>query len=377
MGRDILIKGGRVIDPARGIDRIEDIFISNGKIAALPESGEFAAGNIIDASSKLVMPGLIDYHAHVFTTGSDFSVFPSLMASSGVTTVVDGGSSGSTNYAAFKVFAQSQAVRLTGFLNVSPCGLTTLKYHENIDPRYWDRERITQIFEDPSGKPAGLKIRISHDIVKELGLKPLNEAIKLAGEIDSRLVVHVTDPPEKMDKIVDILRPGDVFCHLYQGFGPTIIENGKVIPSIIEGRRRGVIFDASNGRSHFCFRVAEPALHDGFPPDVISTDITKDTYLTSYSIGLPHLIAKYLYLGMDMGNIIRTMTYTPAKLLGLEGTIGTLAPGAHADIAIFSMENGRVTFKDSHGETRHGNIMLIPQLTMKDGNILFRQYNFF
>ena len=221
---DLLIKNGTVVDPARGFHESGDVAVKAGKIVEIP-AGEVSATRVIDANGCLVMPGLIDFHAHVFSPGTEISVWAdSAMLPQGVTTVVDPGSAGLGNYPNFvgTVVPFSQ-MRVLSLVNVSVTGLITLRYHEDVNPKHYDVNGLKSLFSTYPGQLMGLKVRQSRDIVGQLGLEPLKATLKMAGEIGCRVVVHVTDPPCPLTDIADLLRPGDVFCHVYQGTGHTII----------------------------------------------------------------------------------------------------------------------------------------------------------
>lgn len=376
MRYDILIRNGTILDPALGISKIGTVAIQNDKIAMLPDVSDAIANYEIDADGMFVLPGLIDFHAHVFSAGTDFGVEPAALLSTGVTSVVDAGSSGTANYASFRLFSKKQPVRIRAFLNVSPTGITTLRQHESVDPAIWDEKEIAAIFEKYGDQVLGLKIRQSQDIVCGLGLEPLRRAVALAEEIGCPVVVHTTDPPESASEMADILRPGDVYCHVYQGAGKTILEDGAPSRGIAAARERGVLFDAANGMSHFNFDVAERALKNGFAPDIISSDVTKFTFLRTNAYALPYLMSKYLYLGMSFIDVVRAVTETPARLMGMAGKIGTLAPGAYADVTILKQKEARVRYRDAQGCVRESNEMLVPQMTIKGGRIMFRQMDF-
>jgi predicted amidohydrolase len=173
------------------------------------------------------------------------------------------------------------------------------------------------------------------------------------------------------------LRPNDVFCHVYQGTGFTIIgEDGKVLPGIKAARKRGVIFDASNGKGHFSFAVVRAAIADGFLTDVISTDLSTLTMYMDYAFGLPYVMSKYLSLGVKLMDIVAACTSTPASLMGMKGVLGTLAPGAAADVAVFRHRRRPTRFKDTLGEIFTGDQLLIPQMTVLGGRIVYRQIDF-
>jgi predicted amidohydrolase len=268
-------------------------------------------------------------------------------------------------------------MRVFSLVNVSATGLLTPRYHENVDPKHYDIGALKSLFAKYPGQLIGLKVRQSRDIVGELGSEPLRATVKMAEEIGCRVVVHVTDPPCPITEIADLLRSGDVFCHVFHGAGNTIIgDHGQVLPGIRAARKRGVIFDAANGKSHFSFAVARAAIGDGFLPDVISSDLTPLTLYTDYAFGLPYLMSKYLNLGVGLKEVVAACTSTPANLLGMQGTLGTLAPGAMADIAVFKLAQRATRFCDTPGETFVGEQLLVPQMTVLGGQITYRQVDF-
>ena len=369
------IQHGTVVDPSRGMCQAGEVYVAGERIVA--DIAESATA--IDASRCLVFPGLIDYHLHLYAGGTEIGTPPDAgLLPQGVTTGVDAGSAGPANYANFSetVIARS-TVRILSLLNVSPAGLVTIRYPENADPRHYDPDTSARLFERHRGELLGLKVRQGKEIVGEFGLAPLRATLKMSDRLACPVVVHVTNAPCSQAELVDLLRPRDVFCHVYHGTGPTIFApDGSVLPAIRSARDRGVIFDAANGWSHFVFASARAALQQGFLPDVISTDLTNRTLYKQPVFGLPFVMSKYLSMGMPLLDVVRATTSTPARLIGMEEEIGTLAPGACADIAIFKQVERPVQFVDTQGVRWEGNTLLIPQLTMRAGQVLFRQIDF-
>ena len=377
MNVDLLIQGGTVVDPARGFRGTASVAVANGRIVEAP--ADATATRVIDADGCLVLPGLIDFHAHVYAPGTEIGVrADAAMLPQGVTTVVDAGSAGLGNYGNFvsSVVAFNQ-MRVFSLVNVAVTGLITLRYHEDVNPKFYDVAGLQALFAKYPGQLMGLKVRQSRDIVGELGLEPLKATLKMAGQIGCRVVVHVTDPPCPLSEIADLLRPGDVFCNVFQGTGHTIIgEDGKVFPAIKAAKKRGVLFDCSNGKGHFSFRVSRAAIADDFLPDVISTDLTVLTLYMDYSFGVPYLMSKYLNLGVDLMKVVAACTSTPARWLGLEGQAGTLASGAVADIAVLRPIRRPTRFLDTGGEVLLADQLLVPQMTVAGGRIAYRQIDF-
>lgn len=374
---DMLIKNGRVVDPSQNLDRVQDVLVFNGKIVAPPVGEVVEAAEVIDAAECMVTPGLIDFHNHIFGAGSDLCVSPdAALLPSGVTAAVDAGSAGSANYELFLANMLLQKIRSKSFLHVCPTGLGTTQFHEVLKPGAWDKNKIIALFEKYKNFLLGLKIRTSKPIVGSLGLGPLQKTIEIANEIGCPVCVHTTEGPTPVEDLLALLRPGDIFCHVFHGTGETVIKEGKLKEAVKTARERGVIFDAANGSNHFSFATAEAALAEGFFPDVISTDLTVKTLFKPPVYSLPYTLAKYLALGCSLSDVISAATKVPARLMGMEGKIGTLAFGAYADIAIFKLVNQKVTFVDTFKQTRQGNQMLLPQMTIVNGQIFFRQLDF-
>ncbi|MDR3561144.1 MAG: amidohydrolase family protein [Negativicutes bacterium] len=243
MEKCLHIKNGRVIDPARNLDAVGDVFVLDGKIVKKLEAALLASAVVIDAAGCLVVPGLIDFHAHLFGGGTDAGIPPDLaLLPYGVTTAVDGGSTGSANYESFyRSIVATSLVRVKTFLNIAPAGLTTGRHDEVLDPKVIDRDKTAQLFAQYPSNLIGLKVRQSRGVVGDLGLAPLEAAVKLADSLGCPVAVHSTDPPGSNDELLALLRPGDIFVHVYHGVGNTIIGgDGKVLPAVRSARQRGV-----------------------------------------------------------------------------------------------------------------------------------------
>lgn len=376
----LLIRGGTVIDPARGFFGKADILMQGNQIIDAPPGGKADGAHIIDATDYLVMPGLIDYHTHVFHGGTKIGIHPdSSLLPQGVTTVVDQGSAGVTNFESFfKTVVANSQIRIFSHLHASPAGLATLPHClEAVDPALFDLEGAGSLFEKYNGQIIGLKIRQSKEIVGKWGLEPLRATIQMADALGCRVVVHTTNPPGHVEELVSLLRPGDVFTHVYQGKGSTIInEAGTVRKAIQAARSRGVLFDTADGRGHYAFSVAQAAIDDGFEPDMISTDIVRGSLFERSVFGLPLVMSKYAALGISLQNIVKAVTSTPARLIGLEGRLGTLMPGAYGDVSVFKLKKMILPLQDVFGETLTCSQVFIPQMTVLNGKVVYRNLEF-
>lgn len=376
---DILIRNGRIIDPAENRDTIGDLLIDNGYIIKGKGSEPVDATQVIDATGCLVLPGLIDFHTHLFKGGSDLGILPDVgLLPNGVTTAVDAGTPGSANFEAFylSVICHS-TVRIKTFINVSATGQTTSSYPENVDPQYYQTDKIASLMQKYQGQIVGLKIRQHKEAVHELGSKPLAAAVRMGETLGCPVVVHISNPPCPLEELVDLLRKGDIFVHAYQGKDLSIFdeENG-VNSAVAAARQRGVFLDASGGRFHYSFKTIRKALDYDFLPDIIGTDITYYSLYRKPVFGLPYVMSMYLNLGLPLERVIAACTAMPAQALGMAGEIGTLAPGACADVAIFRLTDCPVDFVDPLGEKIVGKMLLVPKLTIRAGQIVFRQIDF-
>lgn len=376
---DMKIEGGRIIDPAAHIDKIGDVYIQGNQIVAAPEGEPVEAKTTVNAAGCIVVPGLIDFHTHYFSHGTEWGVHADLsFLPIGVTTAVDAGSAGSSNYEGFyRLSTYMNRMRTFSYLNISPGGLPTALYEENIDPHVIDKPRIADLLAKHRGHLMGLKVRQSKEIAGEHGLKPLAATLDLAEQLGCPVVVHTSNPAGTCEELAAMLRPGDVYCHVYNPRGNTILDNnGKVKDAILTARQRGVIFDSANARVHCAFPLVATALQQGFLPDIISTDLTTVTTYAELVYGLPFVMMHFLALGMPLTKVIESCTATPAKMLGQENRLGTLKAGALADIAIFNLHQKVFAIKDYYDNPLRLEYSLAPQMTILDGKVVYRHIEF-
>lgn len=368
---DLLIKNGYVIDPANQVDEVRDIAIYNGKITKYEEGEE--ARHVVDATGKFVFPGLIDAHAHMFQDGTEIGIFPdSTYLPSGVTSAVDC-SAGVANYPIFRssVIARSK-VTIKSFLQVCSAGLTTTSYHENINPKYFNTEKIMRIYDENKDNILGLKIRQSEELAEGLGIEPLKATVRIADAIGCPVEVHCTNIPVPTEEVLNVLRPGDIFEHVYQGVKNTIIDkNGKLYPCVKAARERGIIFDTAEGRKHGDFEVMIAAKEQGFIADYCSTDLVAGSMFRRPIFSLPNLMSRYICMGIPMKQVVAMTTCGPAKLMRLEREIGHLGEGAYADVAIFDWRDCRQVYHDWKGSSFIADKLLIPEMTLKRGTIMY------
>ncbi|EDV0262514.1 metallo-dependent hydrolase [Salmonella enterica subsp. salamae] len=387
MKLDILIKNGLIADTGSNDYINRNIGIIGNRIVDLHTVDATQAETVIDAAGCIVLPGLIDFHAHVFHGGTAIGVNPDVIClPNGVTSVVDAGSSGWVNYPLFRNTVTTPAmVKIKSYLNVVNVGLSTLGggptgYLENTNPANYNVEKIAQTLRDNKDNILGLKLRYSQNIAKgkSYSSDPFLSTVALARELETSLCVHVTDSILPADKLINHFQTNDIYAHCFHGTGHSILnEQGELYCAIKDAQSRGVIFDCSNGVAHFDFHVAQTAMEQGFYPDIISTDLTlRNSLRTDKVFSLLHVMSKYLNMGMSFFDVIRAVTTTPARLMKMEGQIGTLAPGAFADISIVKLRKESITFEDTRGVKVIGDHYIDNCATLCNGQIVYRRLVF-
>jgi len=387
MKLDILLKNGLVADIDNGRYVNQNIGIVGNRIVDMQTVDEGDAETTIDAAGCIILPGLIDFHAHVFHGGTAISVNPDILClPNGVTSVVDAGSSGWVNYNLFRnsVINPSQT-RIKSYLNVVNVGLSTLGggptgYLENTNPANFNVEKISQTLEENRDNILGLKLRYSQDIAtgRSFSSDPFYATVALARKLETSICVHVTDSRLSADELISHFQTDDIYAHCFHGTGNAILaDSGELFPAIKAAKARGVVFDCSNGVAHFDFRVAGAALEQGFTPDIISTDLTlRNSLRTDKVFSLLFIMSKYLNMGMSFFDVVRAVTRTPARLMKMEGQTGTLAPGALADIAIVKLRKENIMFEDTKGARLEGDRYIDNCATISNGQIVYRRQRF-
>lgn len=379
MKADIVIRNGMVADTENHTLKRADVAIDKGKILEVGSCSTWEGRVDLDAEECIVAPGLIDYHLHLFKGASDHGVFPdSALLPNGVTTAVDAGTSGVSTYAAFRrTVVDCTQVRIKAFLNISPIGMLNDRQHENLKSGFFDEERLEQLFRLYPQELLGLKLRMSLDVDPKMNKDTFYRTLEIAERLGKRLVVHVTNPAMDIETLAMALRKGDIFCHMYQGKGQSILDDGqKVRTGIMEARKKGVLFDACNGRSNYDTNVAMQAMEQHFIPDIISTDLTTSTLYMQPVISLPFVMSKYMALGMSIMDVLIKCTIVPASLMGMDTQLGMVKEGYCADIAILKLKKKSIHFVDYLGKVMEGNMVIVPQVTIKDGIIVYRQSDF-
>ena len=384
---DLLIKGGDVLDPSQSLRGKRDIGIRYGVVQALEADIPAArAQRVLDASGKLVTPGLVDLHTHVYPYGSAIGIpADELVAHQCTTTCVSAGDAGANNFAAFRRHIAAQTrTRLYAFVHIANMGLTPFPVAELYNIDYAQVDACARTVAENADMAIGVKVRMSENVIAKNGIEPLKRAI-LACEksgTPARMMVHIggVETSDLMSQILDMLRPGDILTHAYSGAPnmsgafTNIVQNGKLLPAALAAKQRGVIFDIGHGGGSFDYTVAEIAIPQGCGPDTISSDIH---VFSGNTPGMPYLtwvMSKFLGLGFTLEQVVTMATVNPAKIINRLPKMGTLQIGAPGDVSIMELVEGPVSFVDTRNNARNGRAYLKPVQTVTAGVASGRPY---
>jgi dihydroorotase len=368
---DLVIRGGTVIDPGSGLHDRRDVAIDGGRIVALePELPAVDARRALDATNRLVVPGLVDLHVHVYWGVADLSVeADSTCLGRGATTVVDAGSAGANTFPGFRrsVLDASRG-RVLAYLNISAMGQIDPFLGELHDLRFADPERAAAVAVANPDLIVGFKVRVSEMLAGPNGLTGLDRAQEAGRAADLPVMVHIGGTPFDIEEVLARLRPGDVVTHAYTGWRPggIVTDAGRVVAAAHEARSRGVLFDVGHGAGSFIWSVAEAALADGFRPDTISSDLHRFNVAGPVH-DLATTLSKFLLLGLSLEEVVAMATSAPASALRRPGVLGSIAVGAEADVTILELEEGRFDLTDSAGTVREARRRLVPVAVVRAG----------
>ncbi len=350
---DLVLKGGRVIDPAQALDRVTDIAFAGGKIAAIGDG--LQGKDVRDVRGKLVTPGLIDLHTHVYWGGTSLGVAAEPLARAGaVTTFVDAGSSGAGNFHGFRAHViEPSPVRILPYLNISYPGIyafsKTVMVGESADLRLLDMRECARVAAENRDLVLGIKVRVGRGTSDLTGIMPLQMAMEVAEEVGMPIMAHLDAAPPSRMEVLKLLRPGDVLTHCFRPFpnAPSTAD-GHVHEEVLEARARGVIFDIGHGGGSFGFKTARAMLANGFLPDVISSDL-HTLSIDGPVFDLVTTMSKFLVLGVDLPTVIKLATLNAAKAIG-KPELGTLKPGHVGDASVLELRDGSYEYLDVIGE---------------------------
>lgn len=376
---DLLIRGGEVVDPSQNLRARRDVAIRNGLVVAVePEIPANAAQHVIDATGKLVCPGLVDLHAHVYPEVSAIGLpADELVPWTATTTYVSAGDAGSSTFSLFRhaVMARSRT-RLLGFVHIANFGLAGFPVGEMLNIDHAMVELAAKTAAENRDVCLGIKVRMTSDVVGSNGLEPLRRAIRAAEMAGpwAKVMCHIGNAPGNIAEVLDLLRPGDILTHAYSGVGNNTVQNGQVVPAALAAKRRGVVIDVGHGGGSFDYTVFEPARDQGFGPDVISSDIHAVSGNTPGLPFLPWVMSKFLNNGYTLEQVVEMATVKPARIIDRVDKLGTLQIGAPGDVSILELVREPVEFVDTRNNRRRGDQWLKPVQTVKAGRPFGRPF---
>ena len=371
---DLLIAGGRVIDPGQNLSAVRDVAILHGRVARIAENiPHTQARSVFDATGKIVTPGLIDLHSHVYEHGTPLGVNSDRVGiEAGVTTIVDCGTAGAAMFPGFRKFViEGARTRIYALLNISTAGCCTDEIY--LDPRLINIDAARAVIAEHRDLILGLKVRVRgrHEDL-EHDISVMTTARELADEMGIPIMMHWSIEPD----LLAILKRGDILTHPFNPvsqnnanvFGSGTTQADEVLPQILELKDRGIYTDGQLGTTHHSWEVSEKAMRQGWFPDAISTDVARNPDGTPASVLLP--MSQYLHLGLSLDEVIECVTATPAAMLNYPEKVGSLEPDSPADVAVLDLEQGRFTFADGRrddAQTRELSRLFVNVATVKGG----------
>jgi len=357
---ELVLRGGRVIDPSQEIDGIADVVFADGKVKAVGRDAPHGRdAEVRDVKGLIVTPGLIDLHTHVYWGGTSLGVDAAELArSSGTTTFVDAGSAGAGNFHGFRRHViEPSPVRILPYLNVSFPGIyafsVPVMVGECADLRLLDLRECRRVAEEHRDLVVGIKVRVGKTASGSSGVAPLDMALEVAEELGLSVMCHLDFPPPSRLEVVTRLRRGDVLTHCFRPFpNAPVAPHGGVREEVAAARERGVIFDIGHGGGSFGFGTTRKMLDAGFLPDVISSDVHAVS-INGPAFDLLHTLSKFVVLGVPLPTVIKSATVAPAATIG-RLDLGTFKPGAVGDASLIEVEEGQFTYLDVLGEALKG-----------------------
>jgi dihydroorotase len=357
---DLILRGGRVIDPSQKLDAVTDVAFAGGKVAAVGNGLKADPGtDVRDASGFIVTPGLIDLHTHVYWGGTSLGIdAEEFCRTSGVTTSVDTGSAGPGNFAGFrKHVIEPSEVRILSFLHVSHAGIfgfsNRVMVGESEQLRLMDPITAAEVADANRDLIVGIKVRVGRHSSGDSGIVPLDIALEVAAQVGMPLMAHIDHPPPSYEDVLARLRPGDVLTHAFRPFPNTpTTAQGTVKRVVLDARERGVLFDIGHGKGSFAFKTARAMLANGFSPDTISSDIHA-LCIDGPAFDQVTTLSKFLCMGMPLAEVIAASTVNAAMALR-RPELGSLKVGSVGDATLISIREGQFDYVDVVGEHMTG-----------------------
>jgi dihydroorotase len=367
MTYDLILRGGRVIDPSQALDTVADVAFATGKVARVGRNLETGPGTAIrNVSGFIVTPGLIDLHTHVYWGGTSIGIDAEHFCRiSGVTTAVDTGSAGPGNFAGFRkhVIEPSQ-VRILAYLHVSHAGIYAFSNRvmvgESEELRLMDPISAVEVADANRDVIVGIKVRVGRGASGNSGTVPLDIALQVADEAGMPLMCHIDHPPPTYEEVLARLRPGDVLTHAFRPFpNSPATQQGTIKREVLEARKRGVRFDIGHGKASFSFKTARAMLANGFYPDTISSDVHA-LCINGPAFDQVTTMSKFLCMGMPLGEVIAASTVNAAMALK-RPELGSLKPGSVGDATVLSIAEGTFDYADVVGERMAGDRKIVSE----------------
>ena len=359
---DLVISGGRVIDPSRKLDATRDVAIAQGRIVAVEANLPSGSGEMIDGRGKLVVPGLIDIHTHAVRAKEG----PGLCLADGVTGLIDAGSQGADHIGDTIAVAKSAPQPCRVLINIGRAGI--LAEGDTMDLARADMAAAREAIMRDRDMIAGVKARLSRDVAGANDFEVLRRAQEVASAFKLPVMIHMGQTVSPLPKLLALLKSGDIVTHMFAPPPNSIIDDGgHILPEVMAARRRGVRFDLGNGRTgHLRWDIAEQVLKAGFLPDTFSTDWTPEGR-TAQIIDFPNVMSKFLMLGMSLDQVIACATVNASRAFPVFHDRGTLRVGAPADVAVLELREGTFEFDDNFQNKRSGRQRLFPSATVLAG----------
>ena len=362
---DLIIKGGRVIDPAHKLNAVRDVAIAGGHIAAIAANIPARAAETIDAQGKLVVPGLIDIHTHAGRVQDG----PALCLADGVTGLIDAGSQGADRIGEVIAIAKAAPQSCRVLINIGRAGI--LPEGDTMDINRADVAAAREAIGRNRDMIVGVKARLSRDVAGANDFEVLRRSQEVASSFNLPVMIHMGQTVSPLPRLIALLKPGDIVTHMFAPPPNSIIDDaGHILPEVMAARRRGVIFDLGNGRTgHLRWDMAERVLHMGFLPDTFSTDWTPEGR-TSQVIDFPNVMSKFLMLGMSLEQVVACATVNAARVFPIFHDRGTLKVGAQADVTVLELKEGTFEFEDNFRNKRTAQRRLFPSGTVLAGKMV-------
>ena len=370
---DLILKGGRVIDPSQNIDGVMDVGFAGGKAAGVGRDLKAGpATEVRDVSGHIVTPGLIDLHTHVYWGGTSLGIdAEEFCRTSGVTTAIDTGSAGPGNFLGFrKHVIERSEVRILAYLHVSFAGIYgfsgTIMYGESQSMHLMAPRDAVAVAEANRDLIVGIKVRVGLGASGDQGVAPLNVALQVADEVGMPLMCHIDHPPPSYEEVIGMLRPGDVLTHAFRPFpNAPITAQGKVKAAVLDARARGVLFDIGHGKGSFSFKTTRAMLANGFMPDTISSDV-HTLCINGPAFDQVTTMSKFLCMGVPLPEVIKQSTVNAGMALK-RPELGSLKAGSVGDATVLSVRDGEFDYVDVLGEHMTGKQKIFADATVVGG----------